>query len=141
MAKFLKDYALSLVLAAMFLVSWILHALTGWVSFVADQQEHGQVAQLFGASGYIWHWFESTFENWQSEFLQLFTMVVLTAFLIHRGSHESRDGQAEMRAALLHIEQQLEEMRGSHRPENDEPDKETRKKAAQRQATEKRGKK
>jgi hypothetical protein len=131
-AKFLKDYALSLVLAGLFLVSWILHALTGWVGFVADQQEHGQVAELCGASGYIWRWFEGTFENWQSEFLQLFTMVVLTAFLIHRGSHESRDSQAELRAAILHIEQQLEEMRGSERSDDHQPDRETRKKAAEK---------
>lgn len=40
----------------------------------------------------------STFENWKSEFLQLFTMVVLVSFLIHRGSQESKDSDAELRA-------------------------------------------
>ena len=64
-----------------------------------------------GSSGYIWEWLDSTFENWQSEFLQLFTMVVLTAFLIHKGSHESRDSETEMQVALVRIEQQLEELR------------------------------
>lgn len=111
MGRFLRDYGLSLALAALFLGSWIAHALTGWVAFAADQQSHNQTAQLFGPSGYIWDWLEGTFENWQSEFLQLFTMVVLTAFLIHKGSHESRDSETEMRVALLRIEQQLEELR------------------------------
>lgn len=111
MGKFLRDYGLSLVLAGLFLGSWIAHGLTGWVAFAADQQSHNQTAQLFGSSGYIWEWLDSTFENWQSEFLQLFTMVVLTAFLIHKGSHESRDSETEMQVALVRIEQQLEELR------------------------------
>jgi hypothetical protein len=111
--KFLRNYGLSLVLLGLFLGSWIAHALTGWVAFAADQQSHGQVAQLWGPDGYIWEWLDSTFENWQSEFLQLFTMVVLTAFLIHKGSHESRDSETEMQVALARIEEQLEELRAA----------------------------
>ena len=53
---------------------------------------------------------QATFENWQSEFLQLFAMVVLTAFLIHRSSSESRDGAEEMKIAILRIEERLIEM-------------------------------
>ena len=112
MGKFVRDHGLSIVLAGLFLASWIGHALFGWVAFAADQQSHHETAQLFGSSGYIWEWLDSTFENWQSEFLQLFTMVVLTAFLIHRGSSESRDSQEELRIAILHIEEQLEALRG-----------------------------
>src|SRR5690349_2771593 len=62
-----------------------------WVS--AEQQQHGQAAQVFGSDGYVWTWASATFENWQSEFLQLLTMAVLTSFLIHKGSAESRDSQ------------------------------------------------
>lgn len=47
-------------------------------------------------------------ENWQSEFLQLLTFVVLTSFLIHRGSHESRDTDDEMKAQLDRMEARLE---------------------------------
>jgi hypothetical protein len=46
-------------------------------------------------------------ENWQSEFLQLLAFVVLTAFLIHRGSHESRDGADELKAMLTDMDQRL----------------------------------
>jgi len=52
-------------------------------------------------------------ENWQSEFLQLLTFVVLTAVLIHRGSHESKDGDDEMRATLARVEHQVTELRGA----------------------------
>ena len=46
---------------------------------------------MFGDDGYIWDFLAATFESWQSDFLQLLAMVVLTSFLIHRGSAESKD--------------------------------------------------
>ena len=105
--KLLRNYSLSIVLAVLFLLSWLLQSASGWVEFAADQQAHGQAAQLFGESGYFWSWMQSTFENWQSEFLQLFTMVVLVSFLIHKGSQESKDSDAEVRAMLEDVEERL----------------------------------
>jgi hypothetical protein len=111
--KLWKNYSLSIVLAALFLVSWTLQSWMGWREFVAEQQQHGETAQVFGGSGYLWAWGKSTFENWQSEFLQLLTFVVLTSFLIHRGSHESKDTDDEMQAQLDRIEQKLERLEQS----------------------------
>jgi hypothetical protein len=105
--RFLRDYSLGVVLAVLFFVSWILQSVTGWVEFVAEQQAHGETAQLFGPSGYFWGWMQATFENWQSEFLQLFTMVLLTAFLIHKGSSESKDSSDEMMLELTQIRREL----------------------------------
>ena len=110
MARFVKEHGLSLVLAFLFIGSWLLQSVTGWVEFVSEQQAHGEAAQLWGSSGYFWNWMQATFENWQSEFLQLFAMVVLTTFLIHKGSSESRDGDEEMRIAILRIEERLIDM-------------------------------
>lgn len=101
------DYGLAVVLAALFLASWILQSLSGWVEYVGRQAAHGEAAALFGSSGYFWSWMAATFENWQSEFLQLFTMVVLTAFLIHRGSSESKDSDEEMMLQLSAIRREL----------------------------------
>lgn len=118
MKAFLRDYGLGVALAALFLVSWLIQSLAGWVEFTGEQAAHGETAQLFGSSGYIWRWLEATFENWQSEFLQLFTMVVLTAFLIHRGSSESKDSDDEMMLQLSAIRDQLDELqkeRGARR--------------------------
>lgn len=45
----------------------------------------------------------SVFENWESEFLQMAAYVVLTAFLIQRGSAESKDPGAPPRDAYLEV--------------------------------------
>ena len=107
MKRLWQNYSLSIVLAALFLISWVIQSWTGWVYFAGEQQQHGQVAEVFGSSSYIWQWAEATFENWQSEFLQLLTFVVLTAYLIHRGSHESKDTDDEMMQSLQRIEERL----------------------------------
>ena len=49
----------------------------------------------------------STLENWQSEFLQLFSFVVLAALYIHKGSAESKDGEENIQASLRRIETHL----------------------------------
>ena len=102
-----QDYNLSIVLSALFLVSWGLQTWAGWVKFSANQEEHQQVAELFGPSGYVFEWLSATMENWQSEFLQLLTFVVLTASFIHRGSHESKDSDEELKAMIRRIEERL----------------------------------
>jgi len=106
----LGKYGLAWVLLALFLASWGMQTWTGWREFKAEQAEHQQTAQVFGDDGYVWNWAEATFENWQSEFLQLLTFVVLTSFLIFKGSAESKDGDEEMKQALERIEQRLEAM-------------------------------
>ena len=113
MKTIFRDYGLSVVLAALFVLSWLIQSTTGWVEFTAEQQSHGEVAQLFGDSGYFWRWMQATFENWQSEFLQLFTMVVLTAFLIHKGSTDSKDSDDEMMLQLTVIRRELAELRAA----------------------------
>ena len=50
---------------------------------------------------------QSTLENWQSEFLQLFSFVVMSALLIHRGSAESKDSDDRIEEALKRIEQKM----------------------------------
>jgi hypothetical protein len=83
------------------------------VHFQAEELAHGQTPQWLGSSGYVWEWGQATFENWQSEFLQLLTFVVLTTFLIHKGSHESKDTDDEMMAALERIESRLKNLENS----------------------------
>lgn len=107
MRKLWRDYSLSIVLFVLFFISLVGQTWTGWRQFQAEQKEHGQPAAVFGADGYIWAWGEATLENWQSEFLQLFSFVVLTAFLIHKNSHESKDSDERMQAQLNRIEAML----------------------------------
>src|SRR5688500_9766309 len=102
-----RNYSLSLVLGGLFVTAWILQSLTGWVEFQSEQRAHGEVAALWGADGYVWRWARATFENWESEFLQLLAFVVLTSWLTHRGSPESKDSDETLRAQLTRLEQQL----------------------------------
>ena len=110
MRRLWRDYSLSLVLFLLFFLSWVGQTVVGWVEFSAEQQAHGQAAQWFGHDGYVWPWAQATLENWQSEFLQLLTFVILTAYFIHKGSHESKDIDERLQAQVEHIEQRLAEL-------------------------------
>jgi hypothetical protein len=105
-----RDYGLSITLAVFFVGAWTLQTWTGWVEFVAQQKAVGQPAEAFGDGGYVWSWAQATFENWQSEFLQVFIFIVLTTFLVHRRSHESPDTDYENEASLRRIEAKLDEL-------------------------------
>jgi hypothetical protein len=102
-------YNLGLVLLALFLASWAAQLWTQWREYVADEAAHGAAATY---DGYAWVFLSRTFENWQSEFLQLLSFVVLTSFLIFQGSHESKDAQEaqheEVMAALFDIRGRLD---------------------------------
>jgi hypothetical protein len=107
MRQFLHDYGLSVALGILFIATWIVHSIAGWYDFAAEQVQHGSEAVLWGSDGYIWRWLENTFQNWQSEFLQMVVMVVLTTFLIHRHSHESSDADDNMKAQIEEIREML----------------------------------
>lgn len=105
-----NEYGLSITLVVLFMIAWGLQTWTGWVEFAAQQTEHGEVAHAFGDGGYIWAWAQATFENWQSEFLQVFVFVILTTFLVHRKSHESPDTDYDSEAALRRIEAKIDDL-------------------------------
>jgi len=107
LARLWRNYSLSIVLASLFLISWCLQTWAGWHQFAAEQRAHGQVPEVFGRSGYFWDWAAATMENWQSEFLQLLAFVILTAYFIHRGSHESKDSDEEMKGLLRRLDERL----------------------------------
>ncbi|HKG18901.1 MAG TPA: DUF6766 family protein [Candidatus Limnocylindrales bacterium] len=107
-ARLWRDYNLSIVVAAMFIGSFVLHAIFGWWQYVADQAQHGGEATFWGFDGYVVYFGEWTFQNWQSEFLEVFVLIVLTAFLIHKGSHESKDSQDKMQQAIDRIEKKVD---------------------------------
>jgi hypothetical protein len=110
MRRLWHDYGLSLTLAAMFLIAWALQTWAGWVEFVSDERAAGEIPEAFGADGYVWSWAQATFENWQSEFLQVFVFIVLTTFLVHRHSHESPDTDYDTEASLRRIEAKVDEL-------------------------------
>ena len=86
----IRDRALTLVLMAMFLLCLAGQMMTGFAEYNSEQVQHGRAAVSpsdYLATGHPW---EALFENWESEFLQMAMFVLLTTFLIQKGSPESR---------------------------------------------------
>jgi hypothetical protein len=90
MRKFLRDNGLSLAMFGLFFAFVIGLAVTGWANTNNDNAEHGEAAVSFGQYLLSGDFGEALFENWESEFLQMAGMVVLTALLVQKGSPESR---------------------------------------------------
>jgi Na+/melibiose symporter-like transporter len=99
------NFGLSLVLCILFFVSWGTQALAQWENFKNQQREHGVAVQV---DEYLVDLAEATLENWQSEFLQLFSFVVLAAAFIHRGSAESKDSDERVERMLREIKAKLD---------------------------------
>lgn len=90
MRDFLRNNSLSVVLTLLFLVSIIGQVLAGWVALEGEMAEHGLAGPSLGAYLATGHFLSATFENWESEFLQMAVFVLLTASLIQKGSPESK---------------------------------------------------
>lgn len=86
----LYSWSLTLVLAGIFLGSWFAQSVTGWTQFNDEQREHDEPTISWGAYVTEPDFWEKTLQNWQSEFLALGTMVILTVYLRQRGSPESK---------------------------------------------------
>jgi hypothetical protein len=99
-----KNFGLSLGFCALFFVTWAAHGLAQWQQFTDEQREHGEPAEV---GDFAAEFSRATLENWQSEFLQLFSFTVMSAVLIHKGSAESKDSDDRMEAALKRIEDKL----------------------------------
>ena len=98
------NFGLSFVLGLLFLVSWATQAFAQWESFRNEQREHGEPALV---SEYLVDFSASTLENWQSEFLQLFSFVTLAALYVHRGSAESKDSDGRVEQMVKEIKAKL----------------------------------
>jgi hypothetical protein len=99
----MKKYGYAWITIGFFLVSLALHWWFGWLAFVEDAVQHGQPPE-FGS--YVVEMGRDTFENWQSEFLQLLWQVVGLAYFLYVGSPSSKenDDRAEAKLdALLHF--------------------------------------
>jgi lysylphosphatidylglycerol synthetase-like protein (DUF2156 family) len=110
--KVWQNFGLSIGFAILFLSSWIAQGFAEWHVYVAEQHAHGEA---LGIADFITQFSQSTLENWQSEFLQLFSFVVMAALFIHRGSAESRDSDDRMEQKIDRIERQLKELAGRGR--------------------------
>jgi hypothetical protein len=86
----LYSNSLVVVMVTVWLASWGVQAVAGRVAYNADQLDHQEAAlsfvQYVGSSDF-WN---RTLQNWQSEFLAVGSMAVLSIYLRQRGSPESK---------------------------------------------------
>ena len=74
----------------MFVLAFLGHLVTGARAYRSEQAAHGEAG--VSALGYLFRsqfWFESL-QNWQSEFMAVGALVVLSIYLRQRGSPESK---------------------------------------------------
>lgn len=93
----LGKYGYAWITLAFFLVSMLLHWYFGWQAFQAEEAQHGQQAEL---SAFAVQAARDTFENWQSEFLQLLWQVVGLAYFLYLGSPSSKENDDRLEAKV-----------------------------------------
>jgi len=95
-----KKYGYVWITLILFLGSFLGHWIFAWFAFVNEQTAHAQPI-LF--SEYFVEILRDTFENWQSEFLQLIWQVAGLSFLWYAGSPQSKEGDDRKEEKLDHI--------------------------------------
>lgn len=90
MKKFIKENSLSIVLFSLFLIFLLALSFAGTAYENQERTTHNQPSISYGeyitSGGFV----EAVFENWESEFLQMGALVVLTIFLLQKGSADSK---------------------------------------------------
>ncbi|MDQ3800092.1 MAG: hypothetical protein M3384_11605 [Acidobacteriota bacterium] len=91
MKRILRENGLSIVWLGLFFVAFIGgQTVAGYLHYNEEQRDHRQPEVRYIEYLATPHFLEATMENWESEFLQMFLFVALTAFLYQKGSAESK---------------------------------------------------
>ena len=93
----LGKYAYAWLTLGFFLGSLVLHWVFGWRAFADEAEQHGQAAEV---AGYLNEMLRDTFENLQSEFLQLLWQVVGLAYFLYVGSPSSKENDDRLEAKV-----------------------------------------
>jgi hypothetical protein len=96
----LGKYSYAWLTLAFFLISAALHWYFGWLDFSEEARSHGQQAEFTPFANQI---LRETFENWQSEFLQLLWQVVGLAYFLYLGSPSSKENDDRLEAKIDEI--------------------------------------
>jgi hypothetical protein len=89
--RFLKENSLSVVFLLLFLAAVVGQAIAGHADFNEDQDRHGDPRISLGRYLVSSSFGVGVMENWQSEYLQFTLFVLLTVWLLQRGSPESKE--------------------------------------------------
>ena len=92
-----RRYAYGWITLGFFLGSFLLHWYFGWQTFVEEAASHGQGPD---SAAYLNQMLRDTFENWQSEFLQLLWQVLGLAYFLYIGSPSSKENDDRMEVKI-----------------------------------------
>ena len=92
-----RRYAYGWITLGFFLGSFLLHWYFGWETFVEEAASHGQEPE---SAAYLNQMLRDTFENWQSEFLQLLWQVVGLTYFLYLGSPSSKENDDRMEVKI-----------------------------------------
>ncbi len=84
------SHSLSLIMGGIFVLSWLAQSVTGVSAFNEDQLRDLQDPVTWSEYLALPEFWNRTLQNWQSEFLAVASMVVLSIYLRERGSPESK---------------------------------------------------
>lgn len=93
----MKRYAYAWITLTFFLISIVGHWIFGWYTFLDEASEHGTNPNI---SVFLMEMGRDTFENWQSEFLQLLWQVVGLAYFLYVGSPASKENDDRIEAKI-----------------------------------------
>ena len=93
----IRKYSFAWVTIGFLILSLVGHWVFGWLSYVNEQTMHGMPVEV---GPFFMEMLRDTFENWQSEFLQLLWQVVGLTLLLHVGSPQSKDSEDRSEAKL-----------------------------------------
>jgi hypothetical protein len=102
-------YGFAWITSALFIITLSGHWIFGWYAYVDEQRALQQPIEV---GGYTVQMMRDTFENWQSEFLQLLWQVAGLAILLHVGSPQSKEGDDRMEAKVDAILLAVEPVKG-----------------------------
>jgi len=91
MRRFVKDNGLSLAFGALFLLALGFESVAGWHGYNAEQLTHHEDPVSWAHYVTSSNFGVAVLENWQSEYLQFTLFILLTVWLIQRGSPESKE--------------------------------------------------
>jgi hypothetical protein len=82
--------SLGLVMGTIFILSWLAQSVTGFSAYAQEQLQNLQDPGTWTEYLVSPEFWNRTLQNWQSEFLAVWSMVALSIFLRQRGSPESK---------------------------------------------------
>ena len=89
-SRFVYNNSLAITIFAIFFVSILGMSFAGWQTNNETLSEHGQSLLSYGEYLVSGEFMEGVFENWESEFLQMWALIILTVFLHQKNSADSK---------------------------------------------------